>query len=105
MIKNHIYIYSVYALFMTDSKLIKYLEKINSKTDQAPIGPRIRKPFIISDSKGRYLREHIQSPVENQIIWRIQSLFDLCICYSRISSTQVFQEMLLYSVGNDSPFQ
>ena len=37
---------------MTDSKLIKYLEKINSKADQAPIGPRIRKPFIISDSKG-----------------------------------------------------
>lgn len=55
---------------MTDSKLIKYLEKINSKTDQALIGPRIRKPFIISDSKGRYLREHIQSLVENQIIWQ-----------------------------------
>jgi len=55
---------------MTDSKLIKYLEKINSKEDQAPTGPRIRKPLIISDSKGRYLREHIQSPVENQIIWQ-----------------------------------
>ena len=38
---------------MTDSKLIKYLEKINSKADQAPIVPRIRKPFIISDTKGR----------------------------------------------------
>ena len=41
---------------MSDSKLIKYPENINSKADQAPVGPRIRKPFIISDSKGRYLR-------------------------------------------------
>ena len=50
---------------MTDSKLIKYLEKINSKADQAPTGPLIRKLLIISDNKGRYIREHIQSPVEN----------------------------------------
>lgn len=50
---------------MTDSKLIKYLEKINSKEDQAPTGPGIRKPLIISDSMGRYLRGHMQSPVEN----------------------------------------
>ena len=39
----------------------------------APTGPRIRKLLIISDSKGRYLREHIQSPVENQIIWQCKS--------------------------------
>jgi hypothetical protein len=58
---------------MTDSKLIKYLEKINSKADQGPTGPRIRKLLIISDSKGRYLREHIQSSVGNQIIWQCKS--------------------------------
>ena len=58
---------------MTDSKLMKYLEKINSKEYQAPTGPRIKKLLIISDSKGRYLREHIQSPVENQIIWQCKS--------------------------------
>ena len=54
---------------MTDSKLMKYPEKINSKADKVPKGPGMRKLLIISDNKGRYLREHIQWPVENQIIW------------------------------------
>ena len=58
---------------MTDSKLMKYPEKINSKADKAAKGPGMRKLLIISDSKGRYLREHIQSPLENQIIWQCKS--------------------------------
>ena len=52
---------------MTNQKLTKYLEKFESKITLSPSTQQTKIPRVISDSKGRYLKEQIQIPAENQI--------------------------------------
>ena len=52
---------------MTNQKLTKYLEKFESKITLSPSAQQTKIPRVISDSKGRYLKEQVQIPAENQI--------------------------------------
>ena len=52
---------------MTNQKLTKYLEKIESKTTLNPTAQQTKTPKVISDGKGRYLKEQVQLPADNQI--------------------------------------
>ena len=54
---------------MTNQKLTKYLEKFESKITLSPSTQQTKIPRVISDSKGRYLKEQVQLPAENQIKW------------------------------------
>lgn len=58
---------------MTNKKLTKYLEKFESKITLNPSAQRNKNPLVISDSKGRYLKEQVQLPAGNQIKWFCES--------------------------------
>ena len=55
---------------MSEVKLANYLSKSNFNP---PIGPRQFTPVILSDSKGKYLKDNIVNSFDNNIVWWCRS--------------------------------
>ena len=52
---------------MKANKLRKYLEKENPLLVSIPENKLV--PVFLSDSKGRYLKQQVATPIEDNIVW------------------------------------
>ena len=54
---------------MTENKLRKFIARPRT----SPVGNRKLQPFILTDSKGNWLKRQTSNEIENQIIWQAKS--------------------------------
>lgn len=65
---TNIYLLELFGHIMSKGKLLKYLEK--TKPVDTPSSYRLqKKPVLLSDSKGKYLRDCAVTEVEKEILW------------------------------------
>jgi hypothetical protein len=99
-----------------ENKLLSQINELNQITREINIGLNNTSPVFSTDlSRQHGKNSKTKQTPRDQYNYNLLkdglhpgihlSNVYLCICYARISSTRAFQEMLLYSVGNDSPFQ
>ena len=58
---------------MSEHKLLKFI----NKDREAPTGQRRKKPIILTDSKGNWLRKYVAHPIERELVWRAKSGDDI----------------------------
>jgi hypothetical protein len=94
-----------------DNKLLSQINELNQITREINIGLNNTSPVFSTDlSRQHWKNSKTKQTPRYQYNYNYNLLKDglhpgINLAKVCISSTRAFQEMLLYSVGNDSPFQ